>query len=418
MQFLGFDFLRLFRRGEAVKTEAASPAKAQPSNDAPPLVSVYGPENYVPTQPLAVAAVCRCVQLLSESVASLPLQYLRKRGSIFVDDTTDALHYLLNVQPDKGVTAFDFWRGVVVEVLLDGNAYIIPVFGVRGQIERLVLCTRGCVMHDTLNGTYKVSDVNAGIHGTYTEDEIIHIKGELSRSSKRGISVLSYAAQTVRTASVGDKETLNRFANGGNVKGIVSNDTSARGFGEYQDEQLKKTAEDIDARFRSGQRIVNLPGQADFKPISLSSTDMQFLESRKFTVREFCRFFGVHPSYVFDDTSNNYKSAELSVTTFLTTTLNPLLRKIECALQTALVSRGLYGKVKLQFDRRALFSLDLGARIDYQTKTIAAGIYTINDWRAEENKPSVEGGDRVLVSANLRGIDELTTQQNNNTKSL
>lgn len=50
---------------------------------------------------------------------------------------------------------------------------------------------------------------------------------------------------------------------------------------------------------------------------------MQFLESRKFTVRELCRFFGVHPSFVFDDTSNNYKSAEMANVAFLSNTLNP-----------------------------------------------------------------------------------------------
>ena len=31
---------------------------------------------------------------------------------------------------------------------------------------------------------------------------------------------------------------------------------------------------------------------------------------------------------------------------------------------------------------------------------------TVNEWRKEENKPAVEGGDTVLVSANLKGIKE------------
>jgi hypothetical protein len=32
---------------------------------------------------------------------------------------------------------------------------------------------------------------------------------------------------------------------------------------------------------------------------------------------------------------------------------------------------------------------------------------TVNEWRAKENRPSVEGGDTVLVSANLKGINEM-----------
>ena len=190
------------------------------------------------------------------------------------------------------------------------------------------------------------------------------------------------------------------------MRGIVGNDTSVRGFGEYQDSQLEKTATNLDDRFRNGERIVSLPGQVQFTPLSLSSTDMQFLDTRKFSVREICRFFGVHPSFVFDDTSNNYKSAEMANVAFLSNTLNPLLRKIEVELHRKLVAPSLCCKRKFQFDRRGLYACDLDSRVKYQTATIAAGIYTVNEWRREENKAPVEGGDTVLVSANLKGIAE------------
>jgi HK97 family phage portal protein len=222
------------------------------------------------------------------------------------------------------------------------------------------------------------------------------------------VSVLTYARLTSRIATTGDNETLNRFANGGNVRGIVSNDNSVRGFGEYQDEQLTKAAEDIDSRFQSGERIVSLPGQVDFKQLSLSSTDMQFLESRKFTVREICRFFGVHPSFVFDDTSNNYKSAEMANVAFLNNTLNPILRKIECELLRKLVAPSLAGKRKFEFLRRSLYACDLESLAKYWNQLIGCGLRTVNELRHEEDMPEVEGGDVVLVSANLKPIDELT----------
>lgn len=358
---------------------------------------------------LCVATVYRCVKLLSESVANLNVQYMRQKGGIFVEDSESRLAYLLNVQPDFATNAFDFWVQVVQNVLLDGNAYIVPVYSpVTMDFDRLALCGRGTVSHDTVNDVYNICDTVNGIFGQYTEDEVIHIKNLTGYDSKHGISVLTYARLTLDIAAVGDAETYNRFQNGGNVRGIVSNDTSVRGFGEYQDKELEKTAESIDGRFQNGERIVSLPGQVEFKQISLSSTDMQFLESRKFTVRDICRFFGVHPSFVFDDTSNNYKSAEMANVAFLSNTLNPLLRKIENELQRKLFSAGQYGKRKVQFDRRGLYACDLESRVKYQADTIAAGIYTVNEWRREENKPAVDGGDTVLVSANLKGIKELT----------
>lgn len=260
---------------------------------------------------------------------------------------------------------------------------------------------------------YTITDMSAGISGTFDEGEVIHIKN-YTRDGKIGISTLTYAATTLSIANTGNAETLSRFENGGNVRGIVSNDTSVRGFGEYQDDQLEETAKDLDGKFRTGQRIVSVPGQVQFSPLSLSSTDMQFLETRKFTVREICRFFGVHPSFVYDDTSNNYKSAEMANVAFLSNTLNPILRKIENELHRKLVAPTLCCKRRFEFDRRDLYACDLDSRVKYQASTIAAGIYTVNEWRRAENKEPIKGGDLVLVSANLKSIDEVANPTTGN----
>lgn len=355
---------------------------------------------------LNVATVYRCVNLLADSVANLPVQYMRMKGDIFTEDRSSRLHYLLNVQPCSYMSAVDFWRQVVQYMLFNGNAYIVPVYDYNTMdVARLALIDPTTVAHDVVNDTYTINDVYAGISGVYREDEVIHIKN-YSRDGKTGLSTIGFARTALDITSTGDLETLNRFANGGNVRGLVSNDTSVRGYGEYQDNELEKTATALDERFRSGERIVSLPGQVQFSPISLSSTDMQFLETRKFSVREICRFFGVHPSFVFDDTSNNYKSAEMANVAFLSNTLNPILRKIEVELHRKLVAPSLCCKRKFQFDRRGLYACDLDSKIKYQAQTIAAGIYTVNEWRKEENKPAIEGGDSVLVSANLKGIIE------------
>ena len=405
MGFLN-NIIRWFRR-ETATTTAGTDANstASPARTGDTSYLMYGSDQTA----LNIATVFRCVKLISESVANLPVQVMRLKGDLFTIDNGSRLNYLLNIQPDNNTNAFDFWVQIVQNVLLTGNAYIVPVYNpVTLEADRLALCNSSCVMHDIIYDKYTVSDFTNGIYGVFDESEIIHIKG-LTLDGKNGLSVLSFARLTAGIAATGDNETLKRFSNGGNVRGLITNDTSVRGFGEYQDKQLDKTAVDVDTKFSAGQHIVSLPGQVDFKPISLSSTDMQFLESRKFTVREICRFFGVHPSFVFDDTSNNYKSAEMANVAFLSTTLNPYLRKIETELLRKLIAPSLATKRKFQFDRRGLYACDLDSRVKYQTQTIAAGIYTVNEWRREENKEPVKDGDAVLVSANLRGINEALT---------
>lgn len=365
------------------------------------------------SQPMAISTVFRCVRLLSESVANLPLRYLTLRpDGTYQPDTSSALHRLLCYEPCPQYSTFDFWAQAVQQMLLDGNAYIIPSYDhLTLQPTRLTLCQRGTVSHDTINRQYYVADMINGISGQYPEAEVIHLKN-LSLDGLDGLSTLTFARLTADIATTGDRETLNRFANGGNVRGMVTNNNSVRGYGEYQDNELAGVATDLDTLFQSGQRIVSLPGDAQFKQISLSSTDMQFLESRKFTVREICRFFGVHPSFVFDDTSNNYKSAEMANVAFLSNTLNPLLRKIECELQRKLIAPQLCHQRRFEFDRRSLYAADLDSRVRYQNQTIAAGIYTVNDWRRVENMPPVSGGDTPLVSANLRNLNQPTPTNN------
>ena len=360
--------------------------------------------------PLTISTVFRCVRLLSESVANLPLRYMRLRDGIYVDDHQSHLHYLLTIQPNEYNSSYDFWTQTVQQMLLTGNAYIIPDYSpLTLEISRLVLCRPGTVMHDTINHRYTVADPYNHISGTYDEEQVIHLRN-ISLDGITGISTLSFARLTTQIAATGDNETLNRFANGGNVRGIVGNDTSVRGFGDYQDQELARTATDLDQQFTQGKKIVSLPGQVKFNQLSLSSTDMQFLESRKFTVREICRFFGVHPSFVFDDTSNNYKSAEMANVAFLSMTLNPMLRRIETELHRKLIAPELCCERRFEFDRRSLYACDLASRVQYQTATIAAGIYTVNDWRRQENMPPIPGGDQPLVSANLKTITELQAQ--------
>ena len=413
---------KFWRREESqVETPAEESQNETPANSTPRTgggLTVYIPGQglYMPgsDESLTVATVYRCVELLSNGVANLTLEYMRWKDGRYQPDTNNVLSYLLSVQPMPVMSIYDFWSFAVRQMLLEGNAYIVPRV-ILGEITDLVLCGNNTVSHDDINETYTVTDPYNGVFGTFKEDEVIHLYLHTS-DGRNGESVLAHARRVAGIAMAGDNETANRFTNGGNVRGIVSNDKSAIGFGEYQDEELEKTAENIDSRFSNGEHIVSLPGQVDFKQISLSSTDMQFLESRKFTVREICRFFGVNPSFVFDDTSNNYKSAEMANITFLSMTLDPILKRIEAEFNRKLVARSQYTKRLFKFNRKGIYSLDLQSLADYQKKTIEAGIYTINDWRRLENLPEVPGGDTVHVSTNLAplGSPKLSGSTNNN----
>lgn len=358
----------------------------------------------------AVATTYRCIDVICNRVANLHLQYQkRKADGQYVEDEKSSFHYLLSAEPMPRVNIVNFWYFLVKQMLCDGNAYVFPRV-IMGEVTDLVLCTPNCVSFDDVNDTYTINDPYNGVYGTFEEKEIIHLYLHTC-DGRRGESVLHHARRTMSIASAGDSETESRFINGGSVRGIVSNDKSTVGFGEYQDAELEKTATNVDDHFRNGERIVSLPGQVDFKQISLSSTDMQFLESRKFTVREICRFFGVHPSFVFDDTSNNYKSAENADAAFLSTTLGPILSRIEAEFDRKLIPRSLCCKCRFKFDTSGIYSLDLAGKASYYKQMLEIGALTINDIRAKENLQPIEDGDAALCSANLMTVAAIKAKE-------
>lgn len=355
--------------------------------------------------PMAIATVYRCVKLLGDMTASMPLLLERKSGNIWTEADRWRVPYLLNVQPYEALNAYDFKTMLVAALLIKGNAYILPFWSEERQsYDRFVLLTPGSTYFDPLARIYRVNDIDNGITGDFAERDIIHICG-LRLIGREGVGVITYARQTMATAEAGNTETRERFLSGGHVRGFISGEGSGvYGYGELQTNELNAAARQIDVKFRNGERIVRLPGALTFKELTLSSADMQFLETRKFTVREICRFFGVHPSFVFDDTSNNYKSAEMANVAFLSQTLNPLLRQIETEILRKLFTESECRRYRVRFDRRELNACDLDARLRWQTGRIAAGLDTVNEAREADGKQPVEDGDLSLVSANLKPL--------------
>ncbi len=360
---------------------------------------------------LSISTVYRCVELLSKSVATLPLihEVSRERGAYMACD--DALTHLLSVEPNEWTSAFDFWRMAVQVQLLHGCAYIVPQYYATGELKRLVLARPGTTAPATVLGRYLCTDDDQGINGEYDEHQIIRLKGA-TLDGVHCLSVISFAARTTSLAATSDVNTLNSYANGGTTLGILTNPDGVPGYGEMQTEALQGAADRVSAAIRRNDRLAAVGGKWQYIPLGMTAADMQALETRKFTSREICRFFGVHPSFVFDDTSNNYKSAEMANVAFLSNTLNPILRQIENEIERKILPHVPTGG-RVSFRRSDLYATDLAGRMAYIEKRIATGTMTINEARTAEGMPPVKNGDTVFMSANLKSINEYNASTEN-----
>lgn len=375
---------------------------AQPPPSAGRIVCVNSPD-----LAMKIATVFRCVDILSAGVASLPFEYKRynRAEGYFVDYYQSNLYYLLTVQANPRMTAYEFMRNLVIEKVLRGNAYVFPRM-VAGEVDELILCSPYSVSFDKYSNTYTIQDYINGVFGTYKASQIIHIKNFSRDGGYTGVSTIEYAANVLGVAATADKETLSSFATGGRLKGLISNDNNlAKGFGELQDGQLKTVAKAMNEALHSGDDVISVPGDAKFSTMSISPKDMELLESKKFGVLEICRFFGVHPDKVFVGQSANYKASEMSQVSFLIDTLAPNLRQIELEFFAKLVAREFYRYYKFEFDKSSIYTTDLATEGAYITTTLSTGLMTMNEWRRKKGLKPVEGGDRVFVTCNVAPID-------------
>lgn len=359
-----------------------------------------------PEMAMKVAAVYRCVDILSSGVAMLPFEKKRynRAQEYFMTDRSDRTNYLIKVKPNRHMTSYELKRNAVIQLLMCGNAYIIP-HKAHGQVSELILCSPYSVSHDSAADLYMVNDTINSITGTFSPEDILHLRGMSLDGGRTGVSVITYASTVLGIQASGDAESLNLFAQGGRIKGIISNNTSQKGFGLYQDAELKKVATGVEEILQSGRDIFMLPGETQFTPLSMTSIDMQLLEQKKFGVAEICRFFGVHPDKVFAQQSTNYKASEMSQVSFLTDTLRPILCKIEAEFNAKLIPEQYYEDYKFEFDTTPIYTTDLSTESVYMEKTISTGVMTVNDWRRRKNLKPTKGGDTTLVSCNVAPID-------------
>ena len=276
-------------------------------------------------QAMKLSAAYRCTSILSGTIASLPLIIKRKKDGYFSPDEENDLYTILTRMPNRRMNSFEMVRNMVVQIVNQGNAYIV-IRRKFGSVSELVLCANNTVTYDKLNDVYIISDPYNRIYGRFESYEIIHLKNNSLDGGYTGVSTIMYASRIFSIAASADNQNLRTFQNGSKIKGLVSGakeiNKGLPGAG-MTDIQLSTVGDRIEEQLNTGRDIISVPGDVGFHQLSINPVDAQLLETKKFSILDICRFYGVHPDKVFAGQSTNYKASEMSNVSFLTDTLQP-----------------------------------------------------------------------------------------------
>lgn len=351
---------------------------------------------------LTNSVIYRGVSILTDSVASIPLSIYRKdKKGFWKQDEKNTLYNVLTRNANERQTIYELLEGIVFQLIMFGNAYILIKRNAASDVKELVLLYPNSVYHDVISNTYTVTDTYNKVSGLCGSNQIIHLRHK-SLENIVGKSVVDYCAKTLGLANACDSESLSTLSNGNRMKGIISSESSVIGFGDAQDNQLIDIQTNIQNEIDSGKDVMTLPSGVKFQSMSLSAKDSLLLDNKQYSLSDLARFMGVSLSKLGISLGSNYQAAQQDQLNFYIDTLNPILKKIENAFNSKLIPDSVSGRYKIEFDRTTLpYFNDIMK--NYKTQ-IEMGILSVNDVRKIFNQAEVDGGDEILVSTNLQSI--------------
>jgi HK97 family phage portal protein len=367
--------------------------------------------SYTSSKALKLSTVYRCVNLLSDSIASLPLYpYKYKENWKYIVE--DNLYNVLNVQPNPLQGRYTFLKEMIVNMLMKGNAYILITRMKDGTVERLDILDSDDTEVIIVDGTIKYRSIST--KKIFDSSQIIHIMN-YSVNGYVGVSTLTYAAETLSIAYESEQHTKNFFSAGASLSGILSpkdgvNLTKDRAARAKQD-FINSLNSDLGG---TSGGVVVLDSGLQYQPISISPEQSQLIQSRQYNVIDICRYFNVPPALAFDQ-NGKYATSEQQMLDFLNGTLTPMLEKIENEMFRKLFTQSEWLESDLRFDAENLLRLDATTRATYYTQMFNLGAYSTNEIREKINaKYPVQNGNKHFIQVNLQPLDNLAVQGNNN----
>ncbi|MBB4123296.1 phage portal protein [Martelella radicis] len=332
---------------------------------------------------LTVPAVQSSIRLISEASATLDIIVERRDGNNWTRETEHPVARLLADRPNDWTSTFELIRDLVATALTHDRGGIAWVNRVGDEVREIVRYEPDHVTVDfSADGRQEPSfKIN---NRAEDAQNIVHLRGPFGRSC------LALAAGAIGAAKDMEGHASKLFKNGARPGGVIQ---SPKPLG---DEGFKK----MGAAWRAAHEGPDNAGRtailwdgATWQAMTLTSTDAQFLENRKFQIIEIARAFRVPPSMIYDLDRATWSNSEQMGKEFLSYTLEPWLRALEGALRRALFLPEERGDFRIRFDRDDLTRADLNDRATAINSLIASRVLNPNEGRAWLDLPPRDGGE-------------------------
>lgn len=353
------------------------------------------------------------IKLIATAIGTMPTGMFRREPN---GGRTSIDHQLLDVMagsPNIDQTPTEFWEGQAAWLATTGNAYAEIVRSGSRITALLPIPSTQCEPRrdpstDVLE--YEVRD--RGKVEFIDRDQILHLKG-FGFGGDLGLSPVRFGVQTLSSAMAAEEIAAKMFANGLHSSGVLTSDVVLT---DKQREQHQKNMDKYAGSTNTG-KIITLEAGLKFTPLMMNADDAQLLQSRRFSIEEICRWFGVPPillGHASEGQTMFGSGVEQILIAWLTLGLNPYLRRIEQRIAKQLLRPSEARTIYAEFNREGLLQADTEAKAKFLVQMVTNGLMARNEGRAKLNLPRVEGADQLTAQSNMAPIDklgELTSNQ-------
>jgi HK97 family phage portal protein len=349
---------------------------------------------------LRYSAFWACNRVLAETFASVSIHEYKRQKSGDRERTDDTgLYPILHDAPNDETSRFNFQECLMYQINLGGNFVAERLMDGRRIAGLLQLPYENYeIFRDPADHRLKYRLSGAQAQLVLDRSEVLHIPGP-STDGFVGMSVLSYAASTIRLGSTYDKFGQKFYENGATPSGTFEIPKFLK------DEAYTRLKADLGTSYtglvNAGKPLL-LEDGLTYKPLTINPIDAELLSSRKFQVEDICRFFRVQPhliQHLEKSTNNNIEQQSLE---FLMYTMLPHFKRVEDNINSQLLTpRQRASGYYFEYNMASLLRGDQASMATSFSKGIQWGYFSVNDVRRMLNLNSVPNGDTYLQPLNM-----------------
>lgn len=363
----------------------------------PPLGSIPSAAGVLISQATAmsIATVFGCVRFRSVDMARCTPSLYRLGSDGAQIPVTDHPVAALLRRPNRQQTWFEFARQMQTAQLLRGNAYAAIRRDSRGNpIELIPINPDAVLVLEAIDGSVFYSTNRIGLWQmamlqdfpvTIPQEDMFHWRG-ITFNTLVGASVIAMARDSMGLAMGQEQQAARWIKNGARMSGVIKHPKT---LSEPAATRLKTQLQELWSGIQNTGTTAILEEGMEYQPMSLTSVDLEFLNSRTFQVQDICRWFAVPPNKLGIPDKTATKNIAESEQEYVNSAIAPDLDLWERRLEFTfdLADEDLF----IDLDETPLLRADILTRFNAYRLGILSSVLKPDEARRRERLPAVGG---------------------------